>query len=44
MDSKTCQKCMFFLDGGNSAFVIGVLVEPNFEASKTLFLKAFGGD
>ena len=31
------------LRGGNSALVIGFLVETNFEASKTLFLKAFGG-
>ena len=29
------------LDGGSSALVIGVLVETDFEASKTLCLKAF---
>ena len=32
---------LYFLDGGNSALLIGVFVETNFEASKTLFLKAF---
>ena len=30
-----------FLDGGNSALVIGVLVKTNFEASKSLYLRAF---
>ena len=34
-------KGSFSLDDGNSALVRGFLVETNFEASKTLFPKAF---
>ena len=45
MFSNTAQRTQTFvlnLDGGNSVLVIiRVLVETNFEALKTLYLKAF---
>ena len=32
-----------FREGGNRALVMGFLADANFEAPKTLFLKAFQG-
>ena len=41
MDHFGLERAKFYLDGGNSALVIGFLVETNFEASKTLQIKSF---
>ena len=40
-DSEKPFFCANFLDGGNRALVVGFLGDTNFEASETLFLKAF---